>query len=140
MAYTYDRSPGGDRLTITGCDEHGGILAIAQVANGSFCIPVCIPPGDLEEVIAEMRGWSRPAPVPQLLPEGTTLEDLRAISPEDAAMVERCAQAQMHFYEGPGVILPSGRHCPGLLMRALVTEAGYDADTADAEGLSHDRA
>jgi hypothetical protein len=60
MAYTYEKSPGGDKVSITGCDEHGGVILVAHSADGILAVPVCIAPEDLEEV-REMREWSRAA-------------------------------------------------------------------------------
>jgi hypothetical protein len=59
MPYTYDRSPGGDKLSVTGCDEHGGIIITAHSAAGSAAVPVCIAPADLAEVTEEMHAWGQ---------------------------------------------------------------------------------
>jgi hypothetical protein len=59
MVYTYERSPGGDQLSITGCDEHGGIILTAHSFSGKSAVPVCIAPEDLDEVIEQMKGWAR---------------------------------------------------------------------------------
>jgi len=58
MDYTYDKSPGGDELVITGCDEHGGIILVSRDKRG-VGTSVCIAPEHIEEVVGQMRGWSR---------------------------------------------------------------------------------
>jgi len=59
------------------------------------------------------------------------LDEIRAVSPEDADVIEAAARGRMFFYDGPGVILPSGRRCTGEQMRALVAEAGYNPLTRE---------
>jgi hypothetical protein len=54
------------------------------------------------------------------------LDEIRKNTPEDAAVIDRLAEARVFFYDGNGVILPSGRRVSGEGMRALVAEAGYD--------------
>jgi hypothetical protein len=65
-----------------------------------------------------------------------TLDELRRDSPKDAAVIEACAAGGMFFYDGAGVILPSGRRCTGAEMRALVAEAGYNPLTR-AHAIEH---
>jgi hypothetical protein len=52
-----------------------------------------------------------------------TLDEIRRTAPGDAEAIEAAARAEMYFFDGPGVILPSGRRCTGEEMRALVAEA-----------------
>jgi hypothetical protein len=55
------------------------------------------------------------------------LDDIRRETPGDAIVIHTLANLRVFFYDGPGVILPSGRRVTGHDMRALVAEAGYDA-------------
>jgi hypothetical protein len=59
------------------------------------------------------------------------LEEIRRYMPEDAAVIEGCARCRLFFYDGPGVILPSGRHATGEEMRSLVAQAGYNPLTRE---------
>lgn len=52
---------------------------------------------------------------------------------EDQDIIERLAGARTYFYDGPGVILPSGRKYSGEEMRALVAEAGFNPLTRDGD-------
>ena len=54
------------------------------------------------------------------------LKKIRSYTPEDADIIDFCAQAKMFFYDGPGVIMPSGRRLNGRQMRLLVSAAGYN--------------
>jgi hypothetical protein len=54
------------------------------------------------------------------------LDEIRKNTPEDAKMIDQLANSGVFFYDGPGVILPSGRRVTGEGMRALLAEAGYD--------------
>ena len=54
MAWMYDKSPGGDRLSVSGCDEHGGIIVTAHSFSGKTAVPVCIPEADVGEVMDAM--------------------------------------------------------------------------------------
>jgi hypothetical protein len=54
------------------------------------------------------------------------LDDIRREAPEDFIVITSIASLRVFFYDGPGVILPSGRRVTGDVMRALVAEAGYD--------------
>ena len=58
MGYLYSNSPGGDKLGITGCEEHGGLIVTAHSANGKTAVPVCIAPEDVTEVMREMAAWA----------------------------------------------------------------------------------
>lgn len=60
-----------------------------------------------------------------------TLDEIRRNSPKDAEAIEMCAAGRMFFYDGPGVILPSGRRASGAEMRVLVAEAGYNPLTRE---------
>jgi hypothetical protein len=71
---------------------------------------------------------------PALKEKGTvTLDEIRRCTPEDAAIIDALAEARTFFYDGPGVILPSGRQMDGKGMRTLIKEAGYDPLTRDGE-------
>jgi hypothetical protein len=59
------------------------------------------------------------------------LDEIRAVSPEDAEVIEAAARGKLFFFDGPGVILPSGRRCTGERMRGLVAEAGYNPLTRE---------
>ncbi len=59
------------------------------------------------------------------------LDEVRKDTPEDAEVIDRLAEAKVFFYDGPGVILPSGRRVTGEGMRALVAEAGLALQWAD---------
>lgn len=59
------------------------------------------------------------------------LDEIRRNTPEDAEAIEAAARGRMFFYDGAGVILPSGRRCTGTEMRVLVAEAGYDPLTRE---------
>lgn len=61
------------------------------------------------------------------------LDEIRQNTPEDAAIIEQLAAARVFFYDGPGVILPSGRRVNGDGMRSLVAEAGYNPLGRDGE-------
>jgi hypothetical protein len=56
----------------------------------------------------------------------TYLDDIKTYTPKDWEAIEACAKLGVFFYDGPGVILPSGRRCTGEVMRALITEAGFN--------------
>lgn len=58
MAYTYDRSPSGDTLHITRC-EQGHVQLIVTSGVGGTTVPVCIAPADLEEVVSQIQAWGR---------------------------------------------------------------------------------
>jgi hypothetical protein len=58
MAYTYDNSPGGDKLSVTGCEQHGGIIVTAHAFSGKTAVPVCILAEDVPEVMREMAAWA----------------------------------------------------------------------------------
>lgn len=58
MAYEYDKSPGGDRLTVTSCEQHDGIIVTAHSASGKTAVPVCIAGDDVREVAREMLAWA----------------------------------------------------------------------------------
>jgi hypothetical protein len=61
------------------------------------------------------------------------LDDIRSTAPGDAEVIDRLAEARVFFYDGPGVILPSGRRVSGEEMRGLVAEAGYVPLARDGE-------
>lgn len=71
MAYTYDRSPSGDTLHITRCDE-GHLQLIVSSGIGSATVPVCIDTADLPEVMDEMVRWARDTLGRDPLADGTT--------------------------------------------------------------------
>lgn len=54
------------------------------------------------------------------------LERIRHTSPEDALIIDQLALAKVFFYDGSGVIMPSGRRITGEQMRLLVAAAGYN--------------
>jgi hypothetical protein len=58
MPYIYDRSPGGDRLSVTRCEEHGGLIVTGHAADDSMALPVCVAPLDVPEVLHEMASWA----------------------------------------------------------------------------------
>jgi hypothetical protein len=58
MAYIYDKSPGGDKLSVTGCEQHGGIIVTAHAASGKTAVPVCIAAEDVTEVMRQMAAWA----------------------------------------------------------------------------------
>jgi hypothetical protein len=58
MSYIYDKSPGGDKLSVTGCEQHGGIIMTAHAASGKTAVPVCIPAEHVPEVMREMAAWA----------------------------------------------------------------------------------
>ena len=57
MSYTYDRSPSGDILRVSRCDE-GHVTLVVTDKAGNHAAPVCIAPGDVAEVISEMQAWA----------------------------------------------------------------------------------
>jgi hypothetical protein len=54
------------------------------------------------------------------------LAKIRVTCPEDAKVIDELAKAKCFFYEGPGVIMPSGRRLKGNQMRLLIAAAGYN--------------
>jgi hypothetical protein len=58
MPYIYDCRPGGDRLSVTRCEEHGGLIVAAHAYSSDRAVPVCIAPEDVAEVIGEMAEWA----------------------------------------------------------------------------------
>lgn len=61
------------------------------------------------------------------------LDEIRKNTPGDAEVIDHLAEARVFFYDGNGVILPSGRRVTGEGMRALVAEAGYNPLGRDGE-------
>jgi hypothetical protein len=61
------------------------------------------------------------------------LDDIRRETPEDFIVITSLANLRIFFYDGPGVILPSGRRVNGRDMRALVAMAGYNPLTKDGD-------
>jgi hypothetical protein len=57
MSYTYDKSPSGDKLTITRCDEGHLQLLVTSGVGQKLTTPVCIAPDDMPEVMREMLGY-----------------------------------------------------------------------------------
>ena len=59
MSYTYSRSPSGDILRVSRCDE-GHLTLVVTDGLGLHAAPICIAPGDVAEVTAEMQAWAAP--------------------------------------------------------------------------------
>jgi hypothetical protein len=71
-----------------------------------------------------------------------TLTWLQKHQPEDAAIIERLAEAKVFFYDGDGVIMPSQVCLSGAEIRNMIAEAGYNPLTRsqkDAIDFTHVR-